>query len=275
MSNLIKPIEYVSLDAKTIHPLLELAKKRPPSPDTLIRDEENEQVASAKQMRSQILQEAEQLAEEQMKLAREQAEQLREQARQDIEQWWAEQRAMDAETSETARQAGFESGYQDGFQQAEQSVMQQYSETISTVRGLLEGAFEKKRMIIEEAEPFLLDVSTAIAGKIVRRQLELNPEWIIGMTKDMLSRKKAKGQLTLCVSPAQFHFLYEAREELMLAVDSQAELLIVPDMSVQDEGCVIRSDYGSMDARIDTQLQEIKQALLQVAANTREAEDDE
>lgn len=68
-----------------------------------------------------------------------------------------------------------------------------------------------------------------------------------------------------------------AREELSLAVDSQAELQILPDSTVKDQGCVIRSSFGSIDARIDTQLAEIKKELVRIALDTdeqRNGEDD-
>ena len=38
----------------------------------------------------------------------------------------------------------------------------------------------------------------------------------------------------------------------------------MPDVSVKDYGCVIRSSFGSIDARIDTQLSEIKRELIQL-----------
>ena len=56
----------------------------------------------------------------------------------------------------------------------------------------------------------------------------------------------------------------------MSAIDSQAELQIVPDSTVKDYGCVIRSSFGSIDARIDTQLSEIKRELIQLAHHSDE-----
>lgn len=70
-------------------------------------------------------------------------------------------------------------------------------------------------------------------------------------------------------------FVQDARDELMLAVDSQAELQIIPDPNVRDRGCVIRSSFGSIDARIDTQLEEIKKSLQQVAIRSEGGADDE
>jgi len=55
-----------------------------------------------------------------------------------------------------------------------------------------------------------------------------------------------------------------------MAIDSQAELQILPDSTVKDSGCVIRSAYGSIDARIDTQLSEIKRELISLSHRSNE-----
>ena len=55
-----------------------------------------------------------------------------------------------------------------------------------------------------------------------------------------------------------------------LAADSEAELQIVPDVTVDEGGCVVRTSFGSIDARIDTQLSELKAVLMEVATRAEE-----
>jgi flagellar assembly protein FliH len=71
-----------------------------------------------------------------------------------------------------------------------------------------------------------------------------------------------------------FEYIQNNRDELMLALDSQAELQILPDTTVNDHGCVIRSSFGSIDGRIDSQLQEIKAALRQITEQQQGGEID-
>lgn len=78
----------------------------------------------------------------------------------------------------------------------------------------------------------------------------------------------------MCVSPKHFQYIQDAREELALALDSQAELQIIPDASVNDQGCVIRSSFGSIDARVDAQLKEIKTVLQSMAVRGGEVAED-
>lgn len=270
MSNLIKSSYVVSLDDLK---RLELIKKRYHDTDGRSSETDGEPSGpdeETQSLRDQILHDAEAMAEERLRQATELAEQLKRNAEEEIEGWWQGRRALDLETAEAARQAGFEQGYAEGRRQAEEEAAREWESRLNEARSLLESAYMMKEQIIQEAEPFLVELSTAIAEKVIARKLESSQELVIELIRKSLSRRREQGAITLCVAPAQLAFVQAAREELSLAIDSQAELQIVPDASVKDYGCVIRSSFGSIDGRIDTQLEEIKRALLQIAANAEE-----
>jgi flagellar assembly protein FliH len=277
LSRIIKPQFYISLDDKK-----EINVSQIPLPKdrlqeiatTPVTKEEEDEVRELLAMKDQILRDAESVAEDQIKQAIDESSALREAAQGDIEEWWQERRSMDLQAEEEARQAGMEKGFQQGLEQAEAQVLQQYENLLAEAKAVLEQAYDMKRQIIQESEPFLVELATAIAGKIVQQELSLNPEWIIGMTRSVLARKREKGTITLCVSPNQFAYIRDARDELMLAVDSQAELEILPDSTVGEAGCVVRTAFGSVDARVDTQLKEIKLALQQLSMEPPEGDEE-
>lgn len=277
MSRVIKPQFYITLDdRKEINvspfPLPYHGLNETPLPP--VTDEEEAELRQLLQMKDRILQDAENVAEEQLRQALEEAEELRAEARQEIEDWWEERRSQDRESMEEARQDGFAQGFQDGQEQAEVKVLEQYDQLLGDARTVLEQAYELKRQIIQESEPFLVELATAIAGKIIQQELSVNPQWVIDMTKGVLARKREKGTVTLCVSPKQFAYIRDARDELKLSVDSQAELEILPDSTIDDYGCVVRTAFGSIDARVDTQLKEIKIALQQLSMEMAEGEEE-
>ncbi|MBD0380358.1 flagellar assembly protein FliH [Paenibacillus sp. WST5] len=279
MSNVIKSFAYIPLeDTKLVEALTPQQLYRA----GLLEDEEaarNQltpeqqlELVEATSMKDQILQDAEVFANEQIHLAMQECAALREQVDVEINSWWEQRRALDEEHVSQARQAGFEEGYQQGIEQAESILRQEYNEMLSEARTILEQAYTLKQQIIQESEPFLIELSTSIAEKVIGRQLSLNPDWVLELVQKVLSRRREKGIITLCVMPSQFAYIQDAREELLTSIDSQAELEIIPDSSVQDHGCVIRSSYGSIDARVDTQLKEIKSALRQIAIQSEGTE---
>lgn len=282
MSRVIKPTHYIAVDDKRMIPVTRPEWiPNPPmqEPDANPADSHEdavraEQLNEIETLKQTIIQDAEASAESLLAQAAQEAVQIREQARAEIEQWWSDRRREDEAASEQARQDGFDAGYVDGAKQAEAEVLGQYEHMLDNAKTIIEQAVHAKQQITLEAEPFLIDLSCAIAEKIVGRQLTVEPEWFIEQIRRVLQRRKEQGIITLCVSPSQFGFVQDARDELVLAIDSQAELQILPDPTVREHGCVIRSSFGSIDARIDTQLDEIKKGLLQVAAYS-EADSDE
>lgn len=279
MSNVIKATHYIPLDGKK---LIQVAAASPlfPGADADASEEPNAQAAAAElaaaiENRDRILRDAEAYAESVIAQASHEAERLRQAALSEIDDWWRARRADDERLVAEAREQGREAGYREGFELAEAEVRRQYEQMLQEARAIIESAVANKQQLIQESEPFLIELSCAIAEKIVGRQLSIEPEWTLDLIRNVLRRRKEQGVITLCVAPGQFQFVTDAREELMLAVDSQAEIQIIPDPSVRDHGCVVRSSFGSIDARIDTQLDEIKNQLRQVALGSMGVASDE
>lgn len=263
LSNLIKNSRYVPVDNKRKINIISrpLAKPVEEVESNELSDEENTILRHAEQRAQEIMKDAEQFAATQLKRAAEEAEALKRQAEQDIQAWWEDKRNSDQQLIDEVKQQGFEQGHLEGVERATAEVNESYASMIEEATSLLERAHQHKHRIIQEAEPFLLELSTEIARKIIRKQLTESPEWMIELIKNALARQREQGVITLCVSPEHYAYVEGYKEELALILDSQAELQILPDGKVKDHGCIIRSAMGSIDATIDTQLTEVKNAL--------------
>ncbi|WP_238653794.1 FliH/SctL family protein [Paenibacillus piscarius] len=274
MSKLIKHSQYIPVD---VLKRLEQARHHAglteePAQDEAAGDSREADPAgeAAEQTRRQMLKDAQEFAEDQVRSASQEAENIIESARTEAEEWWRQQREQDELLTEAVKAEGYQQGYQEGLAQAELEMSRRMAEMMEEARSVLQEAYRARDVIIQEAEPFLVEMSCSIAEKIVDKQLTVEPQFAMDLIRKNLARKREQGLISLCVSPAQFAFVNAAREELSLAVDSQAELQILPDSTVKDQGCVIRSSFGSIDARVDTQLAEIKKELLRIALDSDE-----
>lgn len=219
---------------------------------------------------AEMLEDAKEFAEKQVREASEEAERMLQEAREQIDSWWQEQRQQDEHLTEALRSQGFQQGFEEGKVQAELDLQVQIEKMMIEAQEVLKEAYVAKDQIIQEAEPFLVELACGIAEKVIDKQLTIEPDHTLELIRQSLSRKREQGLITLCVAPDQFTFVQAAREELSLSIDSQAELQILPDSTVKDKGCVIRSSFGSVDARIDTQLAEIKKELVRIALEDEE-----
>ncbi|QAY65600.1 FliH/SctL family protein [Paenibacillus protaetiae] len=270
MSNLIKSSHVIPLEQLKVLQALRQASYQIQHEQPVVPSEEPSPDQATIALRDQILNDAESVAKDKITEADRISGQMLQDAKAQIDSWWEQKRAEDEAQFEASRQSGYEQGYREGAAAAEAELRAAWEHKLSEAAALLEAAYEMREQIIQEAEPFLVDLSCSIAGKIIGTHFNEMPELATQLIVNALSRRREQGVITLCVAPGQLAFVQAARDELQLAIDSQAELQIIPDPKVADHGCVIRSAYGSVDARIDTQLSEIKKELLLLAHQGRD-----
>jgi flagellar assembly protein FliH len=218
---------------------------------------------NATQSAQQVIQEANDQAQAIIDRAQQHARSIEADAENKISHWWTENEKKFEVLSLEAEQQGFKEGLVLGRQEAEAEIQQKYQEKVEQVQQLLTQGYEQKAAIISEAEPFLLELSTVIAKQIVKQELDSNPEKFVELIKQHILRFKEKEVITVCVHPGDFDFIQSQRAHLVAIVNGETEIKIIPDPTVSEKGCIIRTAYGSVDARIDTQIEEIKKVILE------------
>jgi flagellar assembly protein FliH len=196
--------------------------------------------------------------------ARQQMEEELEQARLSFRNWCAEEREKIEQERQKAKEEGFKAGLLQGKEEGMEEMRLQYQDILEEAKQVLEQAYEEKQAIIQEAEPYIVELCTEIAKKVIKQELQSNPDAILSIIKQSLALSNERESIAISVSPADFSFVQNKRQQLLEMVEGQTEIKILPDHSVSEGGCIIRTSYGSIDARINVQLNEIQQALLQV-----------
>lgn len=157
------------------------------------------------------------------------------------------------EESTKLRQNGYDTGYQEGLAQTTE---------------LLVKARQEQEQFLRNANRDLMDLAFKIAEKIIGKQLEIEPETIISIVKQAMQTVRQTKQLTIRVHPADAKILKENEEELQETLGRQRILDIMEDKKVQQGGCIIESEIGTVEAQLHTQLERLKKILLQPKAAT-------
>jgi flagellar assembly protein FliH len=218
----------------------------------------------------QIIRQAQEQAEHIIQDAVQQTEQTANESRQEIEWWWEQRRQEDEAVRAEVQEQAFQQGLELGKEEGQRMVYEEYSLALEQARAILEEAPVMKRKVIGEAESFVLDLTLGIARKIIGEQLVADKENLLALIRKALSETQEYKSLSVAVSPDAYEYVQENRGKLLEVLDSQIEMLIVPDESITAGGCVVRTSLGSVDARVDTQLEEIKKALADLTTNGSE-----
>jgi type III secretion system HrpE/YscL family protein len=128
----------------------------------------------------------------------------------------------------------------------------------------IKGARESVRAAMEEAKPQIVRMALRVAEKILRQKLEIRPDALVPMVDEAL--RSLQGQhptrIVLRVHPADRGVLEQRRAHWLDRNPGIASINVVADEAFPRGGCRIESDFGMVDATLETQLRVIERHLL-------------
>lgn len=158
------------------------------------------------------------------------------------------------EESENIKRSAFEEGYRMGMEKAQADF--------EAFRNELSNFMNAKRDVFEYIAPDILEISVDIAKKILKREMETDPQLIIDTIIDVLKTvSKNEPKITLRVRPQSVTFVKDTIPSLSYQYGIDAKISVVADPSIEEGGCVLETNNGIVDASIDTQIEIIKKAL--------------
>jgi flagellar assembly protein FliH len=137
------------------------------------------------------------------------------------------------------------------------------------VQAMLSGFARQRRDLLTELQPYVVRIAVEVARRIVRRELRTDPGMVARTVGAALEQVASASQTRVRVHPLDAQVLQESIREIVPAPDEAAALEIVPDGSIERGGCVVESDRGIVDARLQTQFEEMQGRLLDGLEETR------
>jgi len=126
---------------------------------------------------------------------------------------------------------------------------------------LLVDASRRREQLLGGVQDDVVVLAMEVARKVIRRELEARPEDMVAICADVLRQVVLARSVTLIVHPDDEAMVRSHEGILAAGLDDSASLHIVVDDEVGRGGCVVESDMGRIDARLETQLAAIERAL--------------
>ncbi len=109
----------------------------------------------------------------------------------------------------------------------------------------------------KQAEGDAVKLSLAIAKRVLRREVAMDPDAMRGLATAALEKLQAQEICRVRVSVAQA----PAIAAMLRQTPANANTQVIPDGSLPPGGIVFETNQGNLDASVDSQLQEIERGL--------------
>lgn len=152
-------------------------------------------------------------------------------------------------------------GYQDGYQKAVEEVQTQSQKKLAELDQLMALFSDTLDSQVDKVDEYAVEIAFSALGRIVGEQ-QANAVFTRAVVTEALSAVRGDSKVVVRVSQSDYEVLESIQGDLASGgqfVDFQ----LVPDPRVSVGGCLIETDNGTWDARLETQLLRLKDAVEQ------------
>ena len=161
------------------------------------------------------------------------------------------------EEADSIKEAAAKEGYQAGLESAQADIAQ--------LKEALSAFISAKQEVFDYIAPDILEISVDIAKKIIKKELSQDPQQIIDSIIEILKTlSKEESKVTIRVNPNQVSIVKQQMPSVLEQAGLDAKILVVPDETMSEGGCLVTTTNGVIDATIETQIGIICEALKEV-----------
>jgi flagellar assembly protein FliH len=149
-----------------------------------------------------------------------------------------------------AYEEGFASGERAGFSEGEQKceiLLERIEKIISEVTSFKSG-------FVVEVEKQVVDLSVAIAGRIIMEEINMKPEIIVTMVKEALKRLQRVGNIRIKINPTLHELFMKKKPELL---EVHEDITFDVDATVPVTGPLVISEIEEVVTDIDSLIENI------------------
>lgn len=167
----------------------------------------------------------------------------------------AEEKIIEVEAA--AREEGKKEGFEEGMAAGRREVEAEMEKLVD----LLKSANEQTKKYFLRVEDRLADFAMQIARRVVGEAARLDRSIAVALAREAVRMAVDRSRIVLICNPDDYEELKEARADLKVISEGIKEIEIETSVNVSPGGVILETVSGSIDATMETMLDEVHKAL--------------
>jgi len=173
------------------------------------------------------------------------------------------------EVEQAAYCRGFSDGERTGFEQGERcggdAVRKHLESVLQSLGQMLEELESLRRREVRGFEKELVELALEVARKVVGQEVATQPDAVAHLLRDALGRIEHAGPLTIRMNPLDLERLTGMQPQLLQGLVDPGRVRFEADAGLSAGECLIESDVGDIDARVEQRFRIVAEALREEA----------
>jgi flagellar assembly protein FliH len=167
------------------------------------------------------------------------------------------------EEKESIEMEAYTKGLEQGQAQGQMMAVKKIEPLMTTLSKAVDDLKRVRQQIIEKHQDQVMEILFLIAEKIIHRQIQLSPEIVLETVKEAARYLTETDEIRLRLHPSDFEYLRDIERLLSKHLSGNMEIHFVEDATLDRGGIVIDTEFGEIDASIRSQIEHMKEVLLE------------
>lgn len=160
-----------------------------------------------------------------------------------------------------AKEQGFEQGHSEGYEKGADEAKR----LVERMHKMIEAVMQRRQEILTETESQIVELVILMARKVIKILSDNQKNVVMANTLSALKKVRTRGEVTLRVNLEDIKLTTAHINEFIQHVENVKGITVLEDSTVEKGGCVVETDFGSIDARISSQLTELENKILEIS----------
>jgi len=156
-------------------------------------------------------------------------------------------------------EAAFHKGIDEGRQQTERGL----ANVFRSLREAIDATMRLREKVLRESEEDLLKLAIMVARKIVQQEIRHDPQILANIVGETVSCCSDLDKITIRLNPDDCTLVSANRNFYLSGIGANTQVSLIPDEAILPGGCMVDTVTGTIDARIDVQLDEIYRKFME------------
>lgn len=169
----------------------------------------------------------------------------------------AEEQAIKDEAYKNAYDSGKDEGIMAGTEEE--------TRLIERIHRILDLVMQRREAILLETEQQIVNLVILMTRKVVKVISDTQKDVVTNNVLAALKKLKTRGDVTIRVNTEDLQLTTDHIKDFINKVEAVQGITVIEDSSIEKGGCVVETDFGAIDARIASQLEELESKILEVS----------
>lgn len=153
---------------------------------------------------------------------------------------------------------GMKEGYDKGFEEMTNEIKGQ----VEKLREITEVIVNQKTKLVIDNEKHLVETIFHVAKAIAMDEIHANPQNILQVIAKSLENAQSEEEIILKINPADQVFLEKVKDAAGSPFERMSHLRIEPSENVSPGGVIVETNYGLVDATIETRVKKVWESIM-------------